>query len=107
MSALKDQTIHMWSKVIASPEHIPNQHGTCGVHIGRFTQQPSDVTCRDCQTIIYGKLLNVNAVTVISRNDDWKAHVTGDETQWEAGSTAISAVFELLKSRPYLLERIR
>lgn len=99
--------VHMWSHVVAPPEHLPKQHGTCGAHIGGFTQKPWEVNCADCREILYYRLMNVNAVAVVDRPTDWKAFVVESPELWDSGTSPVHAVMELLKSRPELLEKIR
>lgn len=96
----------MWSHIIPAEIGAPRSHGTCGVHIGSFTRHFENVDCLDCQEVIYRKLMADDLITVEERPSDWKAHITGDTTKWDSGSTPLKAAMKLVKSWPYLLEDI-
>lgn len=48
-----DSPLHLWSRVLGPPIDKPRGYGTCGVHIGRFTQNVDQVDCPVCLEIIH------------------------------------------------------
>lgn len=55
MDELADRSLHMWSHIVPSTKNQATSHGACGVHIGRFTSAPKEVTCVGCLAIINAK----------------------------------------------------
>lgn len=55
-NSLSDTSLHLWS-IAAKKLEIGsyNSYGVCGVHIGRFTSKPEEVTCVNCLSIINSK----------------------------------------------------